>query len=458
MVREPSASSVRQCAGTDPGTLRQQLEEDRESALIVLDCRLPHAYENNHIRGARNVGVTFMVRRQLSVAEKCVMCLLFGTGESEPQACDVHGIPVAPANGDRALRIILYDDNTRTLSQLHDDSSLFCLLLAMQRHIWRHPTGRLRAVSWLVGGFVAFMDQSPDLCVLHPMKQRWAADTDAAPANWSARAWITDSATSPNQVLPYLFIGGEESSMNAGNLRALGITHVLNVAAECNGRLESAVRPLCYLQCPLNDTLQQSLFPVADDAIAFIGASCGGVGTRGLGSRVHSQRPAVPRTIVAEEARRAGGRVLVHCAQGVSRSAAVVIAYLMRTYDMLLNDALALVTACRPCVSPNIGFIYQLTEYGKVLAGRRGPESECLPLPAECRRLIQQQHQREQQRREEPHSAEPHRTTLHGMLHSRAALPPCEPPNQCGSLGRAMHCSKCSHGSWPSLGSTAHAD
>jgi protein-tyrosine phosphatase len=57
-----------------------------------------------------------------------------------------------------------------------------------------------------------------------------------------------------------------------------------------------------------------------------------------------------------DRARRDGG-VLVHCAAGVSRSAAVVMGYLMWKYGHSLQDALRIVRRARPCVRPNTGYV-----------------------------------------------------------------------------------------------------
>ncbi|XP_017057817.1 dual specificity protein phosphatase 19 [Drosophila ficusphila] len=61
-----------------------------------------------------------------------------------------------------------------------------------------------------------------------------------------------------------------------------------------------------------------------------------------------------------DEARRSQGCVLVHCNAGVSRSASVVIGYLMQRRDMCYDDAYNLVKSWRPCIQPNAGFIQQL--------------------------------------------------------------------------------------------------
>lgn len=52
--------------------------------------------------------------------------------------------------------------------------------------------------------------------------------------------------------------------------------------------------------------------------------------------------------------------VLVHCRAGVSRSASVCIAYVMREREISYSEALEHVRRSRPCVLPNPGFAAQL--------------------------------------------------------------------------------------------------
>ncbi|ETO35988.1 hypothetical protein RFI_01070, partial [Reticulomyxa filosa] len=63
------------------------------------------------------------------------------------------------------------------------------------------------------------------------------------------------------------------------------------------------------------------------------------------------------------------GKVLVHCAAGISRSSTIVIAYLMKKLDLLLFDAMEYVKKCRPNISPNIGFFCQLMLFEEELFG-----------------------------------------------------------------------------------------
>mmetsp|Transcript_15564 Transcript_15564/g.28254 ORF Transcript_15564/g.28254 Transcript_15564/m.28254 type:complete len:176 (-) Transcript_15564:15-542(-) len=63
------------------------------------------------------------------------------------------------------------------------------------------------------------------------------------------------------------------------------------------------------------------------------------------------------------EARHAGGKVLVHCLAGISRSVTIIIAYVMATLSLSYLRALEYVKARRPWASPNSGFTKQLRHF-----------------------------------------------------------------------------------------------
>jgi protein-tyrosine phosphatase len=63
------------------------------------------------------------------------------------------------------------------------------------------------------------------------------------------------------------------------------------------------------------------------------------------------------------KARESGGQVLVHCNQGVSRSASIVIAYLMYKDKVSYSQAYMIAAGARPSIKPNYGFEQQLQKY-----------------------------------------------------------------------------------------------
>ncbi|KAJ6453211.1 DSPc-domain-containing protein [Mycena vitilis] len=83
-----------------------------------------------------------------------------------------------------------------------------------------------------------------------------------------------------------------------------------------------------------------------------------------------------------------GESVLVHCQQGVSRSAAIVIAYLIREQGLSYDAAAALVRQRRRCIKPNSGFVRTLREWEKECAGLAPPQASResrAPLPSKSR-------------------------------------------------------------------------
>ncbi|XP_067850903.1 dual specificity phosphatase 28 [Heptranchias perlo] len=67
----------------------------------------------------------------------------------------------------------------------------------------------------------------------------------------------------------------------------------------------------------------------------------------------------------------AGGRTLVYCKNGRSRSASICTAYLMKHRHLSLREAFEHVKSARPAVEPNEGFWDQLQRYEGELQSRQ---------------------------------------------------------------------------------------
>ncbi|CAG8749051.1 5641_t:CDS:2, partial [Cetraspora pellucida] len=75
-----------------------------------------------------------------------------------------------------------------------------------------------------------------------------------------------------------------------------------------------------------------------------------------------------------ERARILNGKILIHCRVGVSRSATITIAYIMRHLGYSLISSYLFVRARRlnVIIQPNLKFMYELLQYEQKLTGRMG--------------------------------------------------------------------------------------
>lgn len=115
-------------------------------------------------------------------------------------------------------------------------------------------------------------------------------------------------------------------------LAALGITHVLSVMP--GTVMLPKAGALKTLQIPIRDGPFEELAAHLASTTAFIGDGLHGRGT-----------------------------VLVHCVQGMSRSASVIAAYLMAVWGCSVRDAVEFVKSRSSTAQPNTGFMSQLQEY-----------------------------------------------------------------------------------------------
>ncbi|XP_026496616.1 dual specificity protein phosphatase 13B-like isoform X1 [Vanessa tameamea] len=147
-----------------------------------------------------------------------------------------------------------------------------------------------------------------------------------------------------NEVYPGLFVGDAVAAKDKVFLRRMGINYVLNTA-EGKRYTQVDTDHLYYRDCP---GLRYKGFQLMD------------LPTTDISKYFH-----IAASFIDEGISR-GGRVLVHCMMGVSRSATCAIAFLMIKRGMTLTEALALVRSRRD-IHPNDGFIRQLQELDREL-------------------------------------------------------------------------------------------
>lgn len=141
-----------------------------------------------------------------------------------------------------------------------------------------------------------------------------------------------------SEILPSLYLCGAGVAIPY-YLEKLSIKCVINIAPELPDTPLPDDRPL-YYQIPVLDKGDIDLKCYFDEAADLI-----------------------------EGVRQSDGKSLVHCVAGVSRSASICIAYLIKHCDMTLRDAFLHVRAVRPQIRPNIGFFRQLIAYEESIRG-----------------------------------------------------------------------------------------
>jgi protein-tyrosine phosphatase len=127
-----------------------------------------------------------------------------------------------------------------------------------------------------------------------------------------------------DQITDNIYLGDFRAADDLNLLRDNGITHIINCAKDIP---EVYPDTFDYLSLNLRDTASQDLTEAIIVSLNFI---------------------------------KKGKKVFIHCKQGVSRSASIVLAYLVKEMGMSYDSALEKVIARRQCVNPNPGFESQL--------------------------------------------------------------------------------------------------
>ncbi|XP_049508181.1 dual specificity protein phosphatase 2 [Panthera uncia] len=298
----------------DCAALGALLREPREAErTLLLDCRPFLAFCRHHVRHARPVPWNALLRRRARGPPAAALaCLL-------PD----RALRARLARGELARAVVL-DEGSASVAALPPDGPAHALLSALLPETRAGPT----AVCFLRGGFDGFQACCPDLCSESPASAM--SPVGAENSRSDARAPFYDQG-GPVEILPYLFLGSCSHSSDLQGLQACGITAVLNVSASCPNHFEGLFR---YKSIPVEDNQMVEISAWFQEAISFI-----------------------------DSVKNAGGRVLVHCQAGVSRSATICLAYLIQSRRVRLDEAFDFVKQRRGVISPNFSFMGQLLQF-----------------------------------------------------------------------------------------------
>ncbi|NXH19725.1 DS13B phosphatase, partial [Bucco capensis] len=154
-----------------------------------------------------------------------------------------------------------------------------------------------------------------------------------------------------DEVWPNLYVGDLYVARDKAQLSQMGISHIVDAAA---GRFHVDTGPKFY-----KDLLVDYYGVEAEDNPNF-----------DLSIHFYPVAQYIKRALNSPR-----GKVLVHCAMGISRSATLVLAFLMICEGMSLADAIQTVRSHR-AICPNSGFLKQLQELDFQLARGKGRGAE----------------------------------------------------------------------------------
>ena len=168
------------------------------------------------------------------------------------------------------------------------------------------------------------------------LRQQGVVTTAIEAADQMARQVTGAPTRRLSQVTPQLAVGGQHSRRGLSRLRERGFTAVVNMRRESDDRAKGIALER-YLYLPTVDNTPPTIEHLRDGA----------------------------RFIGDEIAR--GGKVYVHCWEGVGRAPTMAAAYLVST-GMTTDEAWSTIRAVRPFIRPTPFQVAQLEAFARALA------------------------------------------------------------------------------------------
>ncbi|XP_036309506.1 dual specificity protein phosphatase 10 [Pipistrellus kuhlii] len=326
VVGSPVAGTPKQLASIKiiyPNDLAKKMTKGSKSHLasqgpVIIDCRPFLEYNKSHIQGAVHINCADKISRRRLQQGKITVLDLISCREGKDSFKRIF-----------SKEIIVYDENTNEPSRVMPSQPLHIVLESLKRE------GKEPLV--LKGGLSSFKQNHENLCDNSLQLQECrevgggASAASVLPQCIPTTPDIENAELTP--ILPFLFLGNEQDAQDLDAMQRLNIGYVINVTTHLPlYHYEKGL--FSYKRLPATDSNKQNLRQYFEEAFEFI-----------------------------EEAHQCGKGLLIHCQAGVSRSATIVIAYLMKHTRMTMTDAYKFVKGKRPIISPNLNFMGQLLEF-----------------------------------------------------------------------------------------------
>ncbi|KAK2894949.1 hypothetical protein QQF64_011960 [Cirrhinus molitorella] len=222
---------------------------------------------------------------------------------------------------------------------------------------------RIKEGRDLRGGFAAFSSCFPELCE--------SKSATILPLSLS-QPCLPVANIGPTRILPHLYLGSQRDVLNKELMTQNGITYVLNASNTCPK--PDFISDNHFMRIPVNDSYCEKLLPWLEKTNEFI-----------------------------DKAKVSNCRVIVHCLAGISRSATIAIAYIMKTMGLSSDDAYRFVKDRRPSISPNFNFLGQLLEFERGLQMKKSLPCDPIRLSGKPNEEVAEAQKMEQQSPESDH-------------------------------------------------------
>nr|XP_033808094.1 dual specificity protein phosphatase 16 [Geotrypetes seraphini]XP_033808095.1 dual specificity protein phosphatase 16 [Geotrypetes seraphini] len=287
------------------------LLEGATEKVLLIDSRPFVEFNTAHVLDAININCSKLMKRRLQQDKVLITELIQHSAKQKVEIdCELQ-------------QVVVYDQSSQDVSSLSSECFLAVLLGKLEK--------RFCSVHLLSGGFAEFSGCFPGLC----------EGKAAVVPTCISQPCLPVSNMGPTRILPHLYLGCQRDVLNKELIQQNDIAYVLNASNTCPK--PDFIPESHFLRVPVNDSFCEKILPWLDKSVDFI-----------------------------EKAKASNGRVLVHCLAGISRSATIAIAYIMKRMDMSLDEAYRFVKEKRPTISPNFNFLGQLLDFEKRIKTQAG--------------------------------------------------------------------------------------
>ncbi|XP_030637376.1 dual specificity protein phosphatase 5 [Chanos chanos] len=315
--------------------LKKIIRKECGSCLIV-DCRPYFSFSNCNIKGSVNVNLNSVVVRR---SRGGTVPLQFVIPDEKALFRLREGSISA---------VVALDDRTPHLQKLKKDS-IAQIVINTLSHLASSTN-----ICFLKGGFENFQSHYPELCTETKNAESSGTETERIARNHCEALGSHHKPDydqgKPVEILPFLYLGSAYHASRQDYLADLHISALLNVSRRDT---QPSKGHYDYKWIPVEDSHTADISSHFQEAIEFI-----------------------------DRVKQAGGKVLVHCEAGISRSPTICMAYIMKTQRVRLEEAFDMIRQCRAIISPNFSFMGQLLQFESEVLSSTPPSAD--PATAPC--------------------------------------------------------------------------